>query len=62
MEKSITVQVASKMHTTLSYVEYEFPILNKYLTSGWTIKAVHQIATNINVGFVYLTFELYLRE
>lgn len=63
-EKIITVKLASmspykeKGKEDDNYFEYEFPKLNKHLDDGWKVDEVYQSTTNVNVGFLFITFLL----
>lgn len=61
MQKVVTVNVLARTGTSNdvpNFLELEFPILNKYLEEGYTVKAVHQIAPSPSLYSATFTFIL----
>lgn len=56
--KTITVKASATLETGSEFKEYEYPQLNELLNEGWKIREVITAITNVNVGFVFLTFIL----
>lgn len=56
--KTITVKASAMLEASSEFKEFEYPKLNQLLNEGWKIREVIATATNVNVGFVFLTFVL----
>lgn len=58
-QKVISINVSSgDVKSNNSFFEYEFPLLNKYLEEGYTVKQFHQITPSESVHSCTLTFVL----
>lgn len=60
--KTITVKASATLATGTEFKEYEYPKVNELLADGWQIKELHQLTTNVNTGFIFLTFILYKQD
>lgn len=56
--KIITVKASATLASESEFKEYEYPKLNGLLNDGWKIREVITSTTNVNVGFIFLTFIL----
>lgn len=56
--KTITVKASATLAAGSEFKEYEYPQLNGLLNGGWKIREVITSTTNVNVGFIFLTFIL----
>ncbi len=58
LNKTITIKASATLAAGSEFMEYEYPKLNELLNDGWKIREVVTAITNVNVGFVFLTFVL----